>query len=973
MWSLGVMKSTNGGQSWQATGLAFPFTQYERISRVQVSPGNHNTVLVATHSGIYKSDDAGATFTQTKAGWFKDMEYRPGHPETVYAAGNDFYVSTDSGNTFVVCTGFPPMGQVGRMGIAVTPANDNYVYVLASDASNNGLLGVYRSTNRGTTFTLRANSPNLMGYDVNGTDVGGQAWYTLALAASPTDAEHILVGGVNVWGSTDGGTTYTCEAHWYGANGLPYVHADQHDIQFAPGSDFVWFAACDGGVFKTISSGNAWADIGSTLNTNQFYGFGQSMQDSGKVIGGLQDNGTVLRQNNSWDYVMGGDGMQCFIDPLNDQIQYGSIYYGALNRSDNNGVNFSSCTGNITEGGAWVTPWSYNVQKPSTLYAGFKHVWKTNDRGNSWAQLGNLYTANNMATLTVAPSDSNVLYVSSRDTLWRSSNGGANWQLASVHLGNGATIKGVAVNPTNPQHVFLSLSGYNGGQRVYVSKTGGGLWTNYSQGLPNLPTNCLAYWPNGKHGLFVGLDVGIYYRDTTMAAWVPYGNGLPNVTVNDIKLHPPTNMLRVGTYGRGLWEIDLTPQPPHPPLAQFVVSDSVLCAGASVQFTDQSYFSPTTWAWTFQGGVPASSTQQNPTVVFSTPGTHTVTLAAANANGTSTLTKTGYIVVSPTVPTPFAQGFEGAAFPPTNWASPPLAPAFPFVWEQVDSGAFPTHGHATRFDNYTHGGNGQRVVLSSPNIQLPPTASVLTFDLAYASRGPAAGLLPDSLMVSLYTNCSATPSITFLFAGANLATAPNQPTGRFQPTWAQWKRQTLLLNGAAGQTVRVAFTNIAHGNQPIYIDNVNILDSAMLPNPAFAINGAQTVCENQPVFVAASNTGQTLAYTWHALGATPATATGPHGGVPLCHPGLQVCAPERNEYPGPHLHRFCAGGGAAHPGQAYRACRGRHAVCHRAGAPAMAAERHCATRRYRPHPGVCHHRLVPCECHIWQRLLPGVG
>ena len=141
-----------------------------------------------------------------------------------------FKKSTDGGlNWVTISTG---LTGVRRLAIAVTPANPEYVYVLAAKSSDSGFLGLLRSTNSATSFTTRMSSTltnNILGWD-DGTDEGGQGWYDLALAASPTNEEEIITGGVNQWKSINGGTTFSSISHWSGGYGKPYVHADVHDI-----------------------------------------------------------------------------------------------------------------------------------------------------------------------------------------------------------------------------------------------------------------------------------------------------------------------------------------------------------------------------------------------------------------------------------------------------------------------------------------------------------------------------------------------------------------------------------------------------------------------------------------------------------------------------------------------------------------------------------------------------------------------
>ncbi len=331
-YTIGILKSTDGGLTWNTTGLSYYMANTRQISKLLIDPANTSTILAATSAGIFRSTDAGATFTLVQAGSFKDMEFKPGDPNIVYTAGTEFYRSTNNGQTWSkITTGIAAAATLSRIAIAVTPHDNNYVYLLAAKAATDyGFEGIYRSTNSGQTFSKVATSTpsNVLGWNSNGGDTGGQGWYDLAIAASPADKNEIIVGGVNIWRSTNGGSSFSINGHWTGS-GAPYVHADVHDLIYVSGSTY--FAGCDGGIFKTTNGGAAWTDLSDGLQIAQMYGFGQSTTNANLLIQGWQDNGTN-RYNGTWSQVMGGDGMLCFIDWNNNQNMWGSQYEGSLNR-----------------------------------------------------------------------------------------------------------------------------------------------------------------------------------------------------------------------------------------------------------------------------------------------------------------------------------------------------------------------------------------------------------------------------------------------------------------------------------------------------------------------------------------------------------------------------------------------------------------------------------------------------------------
>jgi PKD repeat protein len=198
------------------------------------------------------------------------------------------------------------------------------------------------------------------------------------------------------------------------------------------------------------------------------------------------------------------------------------------------------------------------------------------------------------------------------------------------------------------------MGGYNS-QRVFESTDGGTTWTNISAGLPNLPVMSIVHnkLSESIDHLYVGTDVGVYFKKGT-ENWQFFSNGLPNVVVTELDIYyddlvPENSRLRAATFGRGLWESDLSAFEVSPPVADFTVSESYIQQGQTVHFSDLSDKGPTAWNWSFPGGVPASSTEQNPSVTYLNNGKFDVTLTVTNSGGTNTITKTAFIDVYQTI------------------------------------------------------------------------------------------------------------------------------------------------------------------------------------------------------------------------------------------------------------------------------------------------------------------------------------
>lgn len=552
-YSVGLLKSFDSGFTWHPTGLTYTQNAKRKIYKILVHPQNDSIIFLASSLGLRKSLDGGNTWIQIRAGSFVDAEFKPNDPNTIYAATNTIVIrSVDGGITWTNLT-IPFVSANRRLQIAVTAADANYVYVLAANSSDNGFGGLYRSVDGGTTFALRASSPNLLGWNKNGNDAGGQGWYDLALGVSQTNPNLIFVGGVNIWKSANGGTSWSLSGHWTG-NNAPYVHADIHELKFSPHNGTTVWACTDGGLSVSTSNGSNWTEKNTDLSIAQMYRMGSSASNANLILTGWQDNGTNFNNNNSWGKVIGGDGMECFIDYSNNNYMYGSLYYGDIRRSTNGGNSWVGITDDLQESGAWVTPYIQDPNSAATLYVGYQDVFKSTNRGTSWTKISNFGATMNLNALSVAPSNSNYIYAANSYALFMTSNGGSTWTNITSPNFNQNSISYIAIHATNPNKAWVTLSGYSNGYKVFQTNDAGQTWTNISGTLPNLPANTIVHEKNSPDGLYVGLDVGVFYRDTVIGDWVPFMKNLPNVIVKELEFYYPGHKIRAATFGRGLWE-----------------------------------------------------------------------------------------------------------------------------------------------------------------------------------------------------------------------------------------------------------------------------------------------------------------------------------------------------------------------------------------------------------------------------------
>lgn len=567
--SLGVWKSIDGGTTWNTTGLTWGASDFYKISKLLMHPSNPNILLAATNGGVYRTTDAGVTWNLQSADRdFKDMEFKPGDPNTVYVAGTEFWKSIDNGVTWTqITSGLPAASTVARIALAVTPANSAYVYAVIGKKSNSGFKGLYRSTNSGTSFTTQSTTPNILGYVTDGSDTSGQAFYDLAIAVAPNDADYVTVGGINMWNSSDGGSTWGIISHWDPDPNYQFVHADIHEINYLPGNNTTFFACHDGGISKTTDDGSTWVDISNNLRISQQTTIGISATNSTKIVAGLQDIGSIYTDG-TWKVVGGGDGEDCFIDWSNDDNIVISGTYGTHQRSTNGGTSFTSIVTGLPSGDGNANFYSPIRQDPSIstkfYAAGRDNLYKTSNSGTSWTSTGakpfGTGEANRITEFMVAPSANATIYAIKSNAIAKSIDFGSTWSDITGTLPVGtASLSNLTVSNTNANHIWVTFSGYSASNKVYKSTDGGATWTNLSTGLPNLPVNAIVYQNNSlDDDVYIGMDVGVYHINNTTSTWASYFNNLPNARIRNLKIfYGGGGKLRAATYGRGTWETDL--------------------------------------------------------------------------------------------------------------------------------------------------------------------------------------------------------------------------------------------------------------------------------------------------------------------------------------------------------------------------------------------------------------------------------
>lgn len=564
-YSVGVMKSTNGGASWQSTGLSFNLWDYFLANTLIINPTDTNTLLLASNYGIYRSTNAGNTWTNVYNGDFKEIVYCPSNPNIVYAAGSQVFRSTNGGQTWTQVTN---VADVNRVSIAVTPANPSIVKAIFSDANNSGLAGIYSSSDTGATFTEVYHvfdcSNNLLGYSQvpDPTSCGGQGWYDLCIAIDPANANNVIIGGVNTWYSTNGGSSWQIVTQWYDdIITIKTVHADKHYLKYHPLVPGRIFECCDGGVYATNNPTSLfWTDLTNGLGITEFYRNAVAGNCS-FVIGGSQDNGTkMLWPSGAANELTGGDGMNCEVDYADSLTWYTSYQNGYVVRTEDGGNNYVSISDNVPgqPGGSWVTPFVLDPHDHYWMYSGFDKVYYSADKGSTWVDISpELVPGYTIDRIAISALDQNWLYALSYNQLFYTDNFGTAWNPITVTYPG--WISDIIVDPLDASHLWLTFSSYDTVKVASYWPSHGG-WSNYSQGLPNVPASCIII-DTISRTKYIGTDVGVFYRDTSMSQWEPYNTNLPSVHIGDLGINYSTNEIWAATYGRGMWLSPTNDQP----------------------------------------------------------------------------------------------------------------------------------------------------------------------------------------------------------------------------------------------------------------------------------------------------------------------------------------------------------------------------------------------------------------------------
>ncbi len=611
-WGDGVYKSMDGGKTWKQMGLP----RSEHIGKILIDPRNSDVVLVAAEGplwsaggerGAYRTTDGGKTWTLVLSvdenTGVTDMEFDTTNPDVIYAAayqrrrhtwallaggaGSGIYKSVDNGLSWREVTTGLPSTDMGKIGLAVTPADPNLVYAtIESDEKNKGF---YHSTDKGESWT-KQNS-----YTSGGT---GPHYYQ-EIEASPTNPHLVYQMDVFLHVTRDGGKTFD-----YLGTGRE-KHSDNHALWIDPKDGDHLIAGTDGGLYETFDEGSTWRHFPNLPisqfyklavdNTEPFYNVVVGAQDLGTLIGPSRTMNVEGIRNQDWYIPLGADGYDAAFDPKDPNIVYMEIQQGLLHRHDrrtNEVLNIQPqpAPNDPPERWNWDAPILVSPHDNNTLYFGSQRVWKSTNKGNSWTPISGDLTSNKgryemkfygrvqsidalydngamskYATLTgisESPITKGLLYTASDDGIIQvSEDGGANWRTSTLPKVPALSfINDVEASSHNSNEVFASADAHKLGNYttyLFMSSDKGKSWRSISG---DLPANTIVWVIKQDHIdenlLFIGTEYGIYFTHNKGVNWTKLNAGVPTIAFRDVELHPRDNDLIGATFGRGVYVLD---------------------------------------------------------------------------------------------------------------------------------------------------------------------------------------------------------------------------------------------------------------------------------------------------------------------------------------------------------------------------------------------------------------------------------
>ena len=601
----GIYRSEDGAKSWKNMGLQ----NAEHIGSIIIDPGNSNIVYAAAYGslrnsggdrGIYKTNDGGKTwrrilFVSENTGFF-ELHMDPRSSNNLYAVahqrmrkgytgvgGGDesaIYRSIDSGSTWQKIMKGLPSEAVGRIGMAISPANPDFIYALVQSKEEGG---IYRSTDRGASWAKQS------GYNP------AYPFYMQKLFADPRDENKVYSMDVLIQVSIDGGKTFK-------QLGEKFKHVDNHVLWIDPVDTKHLVSGNDGGVYESWDLGQNWdfksripiAEIYkvNTDNALPFYNVYIGTQDNNSLGGPSRTINSSGITNADWVFTLGGDGFQTQADWKDANILYAQSQNGGLVRFDKkSGEALFIQPVNMIDSGYrydWDAPLLISGHDNKRLYFAANKLFRTNDQGSTWDiispdltrgvpqkmqrlmgkswsidELASKGSLANITTIAESPLDENILFIGTGDGLIQfSSNGGQTWTKATSLPGitEFTRIHKIIASRYNKMVAYAACQAFiYGDYKPGLLKTidGGKTWSTLNA---NLPVKGNTYSIAEDHVkpdlLFAGTQFGLYFSIDGGNEWIKFNQGLPVATVMDMDIQRRENDLVVSTFGRGVYILD---------------------------------------------------------------------------------------------------------------------------------------------------------------------------------------------------------------------------------------------------------------------------------------------------------------------------------------------------------------------------------------------------------------------------------
>ena len=694
----GIWKTSDGGSTWNqlpsSTDLKYIDTIIVRdeggVGAVYAGGGRALSEGEYTGiNGLQKSTDGGATWTEVLGEittgsnhHVTDLELDSNNRLIVATRTNTFgdgggqIFYSDDGTVFSAYT-IGALGSFDRSFVDVSPSDPNVLYAMFESATTGYITWLGKSEDGGANWTQKS-----IGQDESGNPFGdyqGSMAYWGFLGIDPNDTNTIYAAGaLSIHKSTDSGTTWTEISEWRGTGfGLPYVHADHHNIVFIDSDKIL--VSNDGGVFLTTDGGNTFTMKNDNMVTTQFYSTAIHPTNPDYVLGGAQDNGTWRLDTAGKQpglEVYGGDGGYTHIDQINPDYQFAATIYGNIVRSVNGGQSFGLYS-NITNSDGTDAGFFIN---PSVLDGVNKAMYVTFDTASILRQKDytilsahdfiNINLGSGASAYKVSPHTSGLLFVGTAS--------GRVFKITDAHT-DSYTVTEISPSSTtgyissidigkDDNQILITLSNY-GINSIYETVSGGGsnAWVNVEGDLPDIPVRWGLYNRDNFNQVAIATEVGVWVSDdvtSSSVTWNPSNDGLANVRVDMLAMNSNGEM-SAGTFGRGQFTSPgFTSTAPLN--AAFSPSKTSGAFPLEVNFIDRSTGNASSWSWDFGDG--NTSTSQSPTHTYTEAGRFTVSLTVGDGTNSSVTTKTNLIWATSQQDNLWGEGFEVWPYGATNGA-----------------------------------------------------------------------------------------------------------------------------------------------------------------------------------------------------------------------------------------------------------------------------------------------------------------